>query len=282
MSTRQRAFLLGTASYLAVAVLIPRLGFAEVATDGTMGRQVTLRGGNIEIGADLGQQRGGNLFHSFRKFNVETKGRVAFTGPDSVKNVISRVTGGQRSSIDGTLASDIQGANLYLLNPAGIVFGPNARLDVKGSFHASTADQLNFADGAVFSVLDTAGSMLSVAEPQAFGFLGANVGRIDVNGSRLLPAGGGTLGFSAGDISIVGATVINQPVLAGPGGSTLALAAQRSAGAVPVDPTVPASARDGEVRVTADANGVPSLILFADGTGGRVQDRGRSTSRGRR
>ena len=82
MSTRQRAFLLGTASYLAVAVLIPRLGFAEVATDGTMGRQVTLRGGNIEIGADLGQQRGGNLFHSFRKFDVETKGKVTLTGPD--------------------------------------------------------------------------------------------------------------------------------------------------------------------------------------------------------
>ncbi len=142
-----------------------------------MGPAVTLAGPNITIGAELGQTRGGNLFHSFQRFDVDTGGRVTFTGPGGIRNVIGRVTGGQRSSIDGTLASDIQGADLYLLNPAGILFGPNARLDVKGSFHASTADQLNFADGAVFSALDTAGSTLTVAEPQSFGFLGANVGR---------------------------------------------------------------------------------------------------------
>src|SRR5262245_50781765 len=101
-----RALLLGTASYFAVAFLTARMAAAEVATDGTLGRRVSLRGGNIEIGADLGQQRGGNLFHSFRKFDVETRGRVTFTGPDSVKNVISRITGGERSSINGTLALD--------------------------------------------------------------------------------------------------------------------------------------------------------------------------------
>jgi filamentous hemagglutinin family protein len=72
---------------------------------------------------------------------------VTFTGPDSVKNVIGRVTGGEPSSIDGTLASTIPDADLYLLNPAGILFSPNARLDVKGSFHASTADELRLGDG---------------------------------------------------------------------------------------------------------------------------------------
>ena len=66
VATRQRAFLLGTASYLAVAVLTPRVSFAEVATDGSLGRRVSLRGGDITIGADLGQQRGGNPFHSFQ------------------------------------------------------------------------------------------------------------------------------------------------------------------------------------------------------------------------
>ena len=185
-----RAPLLGTASYLAVALLAPRMAAAEVATDGSLGRRVSLRGGDIEIGAGLGQQRGGNLFHSFQKFDVETGGRVTFTGPGSVKNVIGRVTGGEPSSIDGTLASTIPDADLYLLNPAGILFGPNARLDVKGSFHASTADELRLADGAVFSALDTAGSTLSVAEPQAFGFLGAPPGAITVDNSRLgVPAG---------------------------------------------------------------------------------------------
>ena len=166
-----RAPLLGTASYLTVALLAPGIAAAEVATDGSLGRRVSLRGGDIEIGAGLGQQRGGNLFHSFQKFDVETGGRVTFTGPGSVQNVIGRVTGGEPSSIDGTLASTIPDADLYLLNPAGILFGPNARLDVKGSFHASTADELRLADGTVFSALDTTGSTLSVAEPQAFGFL---------------------------------------------------------------------------------------------------------------
>ena len=112
-----RALLLGTASYLAVALLAPRMAGAEVATDGTLGRRVSLRGGDITVGADLGQQRGGNLFHSFRKFDVETRGRVTFTGPDSVKNVIGRVTGGEPSSIDGTLASTIPDADLYLSTP---------------------------------------------------------------------------------------------------------------------------------------------------------------------
>ena len=126
----------------------------------------------MTVGADLGQTRGGNLFHSFQQFDVETGGRVTFTGPDSVKNVIGRVTGGERSSIDGTLASYIPDADLCLLNPAGILFGPNARLDVKGSFHASTAAELRLADGAVFSALDAAGSTLSVAEPRRSGSWG--------------------------------------------------------------------------------------------------------------
>jgi filamentous hemagglutinin family protein len=144
---------------------------AEVATDGTLGARVRLTGKNVTVPARLGQIRGQNLFHSFERFGVPTKGRVTFTGPDGLKNVIGRVTGGERSSIDGTLASKIQGADLWLLNPAGILFGPHARLQVPGSFHASTADELRFADGAVFSALDPQGSVLSVAAPEAFGFL---------------------------------------------------------------------------------------------------------------
>ena len=274
MSTRQRAFLLGTASYLAVAVLIPRLGFAEVATDGTMGRQVTLRGGNIEIGADLGQQRGGNLFHSFRKFNVETKGRVAFTGPDSVKNVIGRVTGGEVSSIDGTLASTIPDADLYLINPAGILFGPNAQLDVKGSFHASTADELRLADGAVFSALDAAGSTLSVAEPQAFGFLGGNAGRIDVRGSTLVIRSGTTLGLSAAEIAAEGATLRNDLLSPPALGTAVAVAAQRGAGEVPVDAATAAVARDGTIRLGPDGATNPSGVVLTGPGGGRIRIEG--------
>ncbi len=183
----RRARLLATASALALSLACLRPVGAQVVTDGTMGPAVVLGGPDVTVGADLGQTRGGNLFHSFQRFNVATGGRVAFTGPGGIRNVIGRVTGGERSAIDGILASEIEGADLYLINPAGILFGPNAQIDVKGSFHASTADQLNFADGAVFSALDTAGSTLTVAEPQSFGFLGANVGRIELQ--RQQPAG---------------------------------------------------------------------------------------------
>ena len=85
------------------------------------------RGGQIEIGADLGTRRGGNLFHSFEKFGIATGQTATFTGPGDIRNVISRVTGGEVSNIDGTLASRVGQADLYFLNPAGVMFGPNAR-----------------------------------------------------------------------------------------------------------------------------------------------------------
>jgi filamentous hemagglutinin family protein len=232
--TAGRAWLLGTASYIAVALITPRLGFAEVATDGTLGPRVRLKGGDLTIGADLGQQRGGNLFHSFEKFDVETQGRVTFTGPDSVKNVIGRVTGGEVSSIDGTLASSIPNADLYLLNPAGILFGPHARLDVKGSFHASTADELRLADGAVFSALDTAGSTLSVADPRSFGFLSAAPGTITVRESLLTVPDGEAISIVGGNLELIGASngLIEAPsgkvtlgALAAPGSINLESAA---------------------------------------------------------
>ncbi|HEX2525045.1 MAG TPA: filamentous hemagglutinin N-terminal domain-containing protein [Geminicoccus sp.] len=190
------AFLLATTS------LWPAV--AQVATDGTLGPKVSRTGSNIEVEAGLGQIRGQNLFHSFERFGVQTNGKVTFTGPGGLNNVISRVTGGQTSSIDGTLASTVPGADVYLINPSGVVFGPNARLDVPGSFHASTADELRFADGAVFSALDPAGSQLSVAAPQAFGFLGDKRSKITVDQSVLEVPEGKALSLVGGDVEIKG------------------------------------------------------------------------------
>jgi filamentous hemagglutinin family protein len=107
---------------------------AGVTTDGTVGPRVQLGGPDFQIGAELGRRAGGNLFHSFERFSIGTGERATFSGPDDIRNVISRVTGGARSDIDGTLASTIPGADLYFLNPVGVLFGPNARLDVQGSF----------------------------------------------------------------------------------------------------------------------------------------------------
>ena len=194
----RRAALCGSAMWLCSISSLE----AQVVTDGTVGAPVTLGGPNITIGADLGSIRGANLFHSFARFGVETGGSVTFTGPGGLSNVVGRVTGGEASSIDGLLRSTVPGADLWLLNPAGILFGPGARLDVPGSFHASTTGELRFADGAVFSALDPAGSVLSVAAPESFGFLGGDTRSITVDRSRLSVGEGETLALVGGDVTV--------------------------------------------------------------------------------
>ncbi len=200
---------------LAGALLTSTAALAEVSTDGTLGRRVRLTGKDVEVGAELGQTRGGNLFHSFQRFGVERGGRVTFTGPGGLDNVISRVTGGETSRIDGTLASRVEGAGVWLVNPSGIVFGPGARLDVPGSFHAGAAAEVRFPDGTAFGARDAAASRLSVAAPEGFGFLGDRTDGLVVAGAALrvprgeiltlagaagvLVAGGGPAGIVAAE-----------------------------------------------------------------------------------
>src|SRR5499426_4874433 len=128
------------------------------------------------IRADLGEQRGGNLFHSFSKFSIGQGERATFTAdgardPGAIDNVISRVTGPDPSQIDGTLHSTIPGADVWLLNPSGVVFGEGAKLDVPASFHASTGDYLGFGQGDLvrFYADPSRPSVLSTARPEAFG-----------------------------------------------------------------------------------------------------------------
>jgi filamentous hemagglutinin family protein len=174
-----------TCTTLPLATLIPLLAasaHAEVTLDGSLGRPGALPGPNYQIGADLGQQHGGNLFHSFRDFNLQSHESATFSGPANVQNIISRVTGGNPSSIDGTLRSTIPNADMYFLNPYGILFGPNAKLDVQGSFHASTAHYLRLQDGGRFEARQPQNSLLTVAPVEAFGFLDNSIGTIFVTG----------------------------------------------------------------------------------------------------
>src|SRR5256714_3016457 len=119
----------------------------QVRTGGSLGVRQTLGGPGVLIPASLGLARGRNLFHSFAQFDIPDGGSATFSGPSSIHNVLARVTGGTASQINGRLACDIDGANLYLINPAGIVFGANGTLDVRGSFVATTADSVGLADG---------------------------------------------------------------------------------------------------------------------------------------
>jgi len=92
---------------------------AEITLDGSLGRGGPLPGPNYLIGADLGQQHGG----SFRDFNLKSHESATFSGPNRVNNIIGRVTGGNPSNIDGLIRSSIPNANLYFLNPYGIIRG---------------------------------------------------------------------------------------------------------------------------------------------------------------
>src|SRR3954471_12721478 len=219
---------------------------AQIVTDGTVGPKVSLRGGEIEIGAKLGTRRGDNLFHSFEKFGIAAGQTATFTGPGTIKNVISRVTGGEASKIDGTLASKVGQADLYFLNPAGVMFGPNAQIDVPGSFHVSTAHELRFADGTRFSAVDKAGSGLTVAPPEAFGFLDKPPGRIAVDQSQLLLRPGKTLSLVGGDLTVDGGETGGIGVKDG----KVHLTSAAGPGAVRITDAATAVSQQGDIRVS--------------------------------
>jgi filamentous hemagglutinin family protein len=186
---------------------------AKVTLDGTLGRGGALPGPDYLIGADLGRQHGGNLFHSFQDFNLNRSESATFSGPNSVSNIISRVTGGNPSQIDGLIRSTIPNADMYFLNPYGIMFGPNAKLDVQGGFHASTADYLRLGNGGRFDVRYPNDSLLTIAPVEAFGFLTDAPAPITTQDSDLSVLAGKTLSLIGGDLHINShsSVMVNQP-----------------------------------------------------------------------
>jgi filamentous hemagglutinin family protein len=122
---------------------------AQVVIDRTVPSNVTSLD-NLNFTIDAGGRSGNNLFHSFSQFSVPTNGSAVFNNAPDVQHIFSRVTGGTVSNIDGLLQANGT-ANLFLLNPNGILFGPNARLQIGGSFLGTTATSIQFADNTEFS-----------------------------------------------------------------------------------------------------------------------------------
>ncbi len=261
--------------------------FAQIIPDGTLPTTVTSPN-NLDFAIAGGSRSGNNLFHSFSQFSVPTGGAAVFNNATNIQNIFSRVTGGSISNIDGAIRAN-GSANLFLLNPSGILFGPNASLNLGGSFIGTTAHSIKFADGTEFNATQTTGiPLLTMSVPMGLQ-MGQNPGAITVQGPghRLIgelfipldrsqdPIGlqvgaGNTLAFIGGAVNFSGgvATVA--------GGGHVEVGSV-GAGQVRLNPTAQGWVGDySAVGQFNDIHLAQQSLLDASGSGGSIQIRGRN------
>jgi filamentous hemagglutinin family protein len=200
---------------------------AQIVPDATLRvNSVVTPDGNTNV-ITGGTTSGTNLFHSFSEFSIPTDSAAFFNNALDIQNILMRVTGGSISNIDGILRANGT-ANLFLLNPNGIIFGAGARLNIGGSFLASTANSINFADGNQFSATNPQTTpLLTISMPIGLQ-LGQSPGKLVVQGrgydlsvqdaifspitrgnssTGLKVVPGKTLALVGGDVELVGGTL---------------------------------------------------------------------------
>ena len=185
----------GSCLVFLAACLVPAIAFPQTPiTSSGLNTQISgpiAVGGQTQFNITGGTRPGGgvNLFHSFGNFNVPNNNVANFLNNSGLptSSILGRVTGGNISNIFGTIQTTGFGnANLFLMNPAGFLFGSNATLNVGGMVTFTTADYIRLADNARFKVVaGSADALLTAARVAAFGFLGSNPGAIVIQGSHL-------------------------------------------------------------------------------------------------
>ncbi len=204
-----------TIALLFTTIATPTIAQNVIIPDNTLGAEGSIvQPRNGFDGITGGASRGTGLFHSFSQFDVNNPGAYFLVRPE-VQNIFARVTGNQASIINGAIGTKIDNielspssASLFLLNLNGIIFGPNAKLDLGGSFLATTASGFKFAGGQEFGAVNPqAAPLLTVSAPIGLQF-GQKVGGIEVNGARLVPATDAkSLSLIGGDVKITNSTL---------------------------------------------------------------------------
>ncbi|MEM9217102.1 MAG: filamentous hemagglutinin N-terminal domain-containing protein [Cyanobacteria bacterium P01_F01_bin.150] len=224
-----------------VAIASTNGALAQVIPDDTLGsessRVAPIDALNQRI--DGGALRDKVLFHSFQEFGVPEGSGVIFSNPDGVGNILSRVTGENPSNIDGRLGVDGP-ADLFLLNPHGVIFGPDARLEMSGDFVASTADSYVLPDGSEFSATNPgAAPLLDISD------VDVPIGLRFENGAPAPVVNEGTLEVAESqNLALVGGTVVSSGTISAPGGDVAVLSVEGA-----TDTTLPV------VEVGSDAQG---------------------------
>jgi filamentous hemagglutinin family protein len=178
------------------------------ANDGT-GSLVNANGNQYDITGGSVSGDGVNLFHSFERFGLTQAEIANFIADPAIQNILGRITGGSASMIDGLLQVSGSGANLYLINPAGILFGPNSALNLEGSFTATTATGIGFG-GSWLQAIGSNDYAALVGSPTGLAFAAGGGGAI---------ANVGNLTVSPGEtLTLVGGSVINTGTLTAPSG----------------------------------------------------------------
>ena len=196
-----------------VSAFCGNYALAQITPDGTLGAERSVVSPNVNINnaiadrIDGGAIRGANLFHSFTQFNVGDRQRVYFANPVGIENILTRVTGTNASNILGTLGVTGGSANLFLINPNGILFGPNASLSLNNSFVATTANGIQLGNQGFFSASAPEVPLLLSVNPSAFFFNQiatqpiTNQARLQVPNSRSLLLVGGDVAIKGGRLN---------------------------------------------------------------------------------